>query len=317
MVLEDLPGAVQEQMRPFYDTFMAIMERRGERKRAEELLKTYFSLIVEQVQNPFPFSGFHEAEREPLDFYRLGQDLLNPLIDVEKSTLLGAENLEEMEEAIRAGSNVILLVNHQSEMDPQIISSFLDERGSLLGRNMICIAGHRVVEDPITAPLCRGRNLLCVWSKKYLDFPPEKRAEKLQHNFRTLRILEKILKAGGAFVYIAPSGGRERPDEDGKIHVARFDPDSIEMLSIISEKSKTPTLFYTLALSSYAIMPPPDEVKIEIGEERKSTFHPAHLYFGKRVDMNAFPAPTKLERREARAQGIWQQLVNDYKLLPK
>jgi len=315
MSFQDLPEALQEQLCPFYETFMTLMERRGEKKRAEELLSTYLSLVVEQLGEPFQFSGYHEAERWPLDIYRLGQDLFNPLIDRENSTLGGVENLEEIERDIKAGSNVIFLANHQSEMDPQIICSFLEARGSKLGEKLICIAGHRVVEDPLVAPLSRGRNLLCVWSKRYLDFPPERKAEKLQHNFRTLRTLEKILKEGAAFVYVAPSGGRERPDESGKIEVARFDPDSIEMLALIANKAKTPTCFYTLAISSYAIMPPPDEVKVEIGEERKTTFHPAHLFFGKKVDMDAWPAPTKLERRELRAQGIWQQLVADYKLL--
>ena len=42
----------------------------------------------------------------------------------------------------------------------------------------LCIAGDRVVADPLCKPFSMGRNLFCVHSRKRMDDIPELKAEK-------------------------------------------------------------------------------------------------------------------------------------------
>ena len=43
---------------------------------------------------------------------------------------------------------------------------------------MIFVAGERVITDPLAIPFSMGSNLLCIYSKRYIDHPPEKKIEK-------------------------------------------------------------------------------------------------------------------------------------------
>jgi glycerol-3-phosphate O-acyltransferase len=43
--------------------------------------------------------------------------------------------------------------------------------------------------------------------------------------------------------YVAPSGGRDRPNQEGIVEVAPFDPQSIEMFNLMAKKSTRPTFF--------------------------------------------------------------------------
>ena len=46
-----------------------------------------------------------------------------------------------------------------------------------------------------------------------------------------------LFKEGGKCVWVAPSGGRDRPDENGEYRVAPFDAKSVEMFRLMSEKA--------------------------------------------------------------------------------
>jgi len=49
------------------------------------------------------------------DFYAAGCDFFRPSMDLEKSIVLGEDNLNKAMEQIAAGENVVFLANHQSE----------------------------------------------------------------------------------------------------------------------------------------------------------------------------------------------------------
>ena len=108
--------------------------------------------------------------------------------------------------AFQRGENVILLANHQTEPDPQIISILLEKKNPVLAEEMIFVAGHRVVTDPVAIPFSKGRNLLCIYSKRYIEDPPEQREAKTLHNRRALEKLKELLKEGGKCV-MSPQAG--------------------------------------------------------------------------------------------------------------
>lgn len=282
------------------------------------LLEQFIERIKEEILHPTIFGHFHASERLPFDFYEFGRSIVLPLIDMERSCIKGQENLQAIVTAIDTGENVILLANHQTEIDPQIISLLLTPFSDSLATSMIFIAGHRVTTDPLAIPFSRGVNLLSIFSKKYIDVPPEKRSEKLLHNAKTLAKLEDLLNEGGKCIYVAPSGGRDRYDESGRVNIAPFDPQSVEMFSLLSQKSTQKTHLHLFALSTIDLLPPPPTTSIELGETRNVAFAPARLFFGPSLDLEAIGQnPDKKQRRIERAELLTAAIAQMHEALKK
>ena len=251
------------------------------KKKALQNLQTFLKLVTNELKNPSQFDTFHQAVRAPFDYYQFGLDFIAPLLDIENSQVHGIENLNLINDKITKGENVILLANHQTEPDPQIISLLLQKKFPQLAEQMIFVAGHRVTSDPLAKPFSLGRNLLCIYSKKHLTSFTDQKADIIAHNRKTIQKLQELLQVGGKCIYVAPSGGRDRPDHTEKVVVAPFDTDSLKLFYLVAKKAKTDTSFFPLALKTYAIMPPPDTLRQELGEQRKVARAPAQLYFEK------------------------------------
>jgi glycerol-3-phosphate O-acyltransferase len=265
--------------------------------------------------SPFVFQPFHQKIRHPFDYYKFGLDFFRPLIDMPSSRLLGENHLKEVAAHVKAGHNVIFLANHQIEADPLAISLFFEKKHPDLAADIIFVAGERVITDPFAIPFSMGRNLLCIYSKRYIDNPPEEKMNKQLHNKKTMDLMRELLKEGGKCIYVAPSGGRDRRNDQGIVEVAKFDPQSIEMLYLMAKKAGTPTFFYPMALSTYDVLPPPESIQVELGEARSTTAGAIHMAIGKVIDMENFPGSEysdKHERRRARADHIWQLVCSDY-----
>lgn len=271
-------------------------------------------LIAEQ-REPYQFDIFHRSIRQPFDYYQFGLDFIRPFVDFAHSKILGLENLQKIQQQLQQGDNVILLANHQTEPDPQIISLLLEKVAPELATDMIFIAGHRVISDPMAIPMSMGRNLLCIYSKKHMNYPPEKKAQKVLHNQRTMKKMSELLNEGNCCIYVAPSGGRDRPNANGEVEVAPFDPQSIELFWLMAQQADRPTHFYPLTLRTYELMPPPRQVERELGEQRLIKFTPIFLAFGEEIEMDHFPGSQGLDKktkRNKRAEYIWNKVRHDY-----
>lgn len=124
---------------------------------------------------------------------------------------------------LKAGANVVLLANHQSEADAAFIPLMTASSHPEIGEKVIYVAGDRVTSDLMAKPFSMGRNLLNVHSKKYMDAEPALKPAKMRQNLRTLKEMERLLKEGGKLLWIAPSGGRDRKKEgvlspDRRVH---------------------------------------------------------------------------------------------------
>lgn len=285
----------------------------------ETLFLDLLDLIKQQCLEPFIFQPYHKHLRKPFDYYQFGIDLVTPLVDMQNSTVYGLEHLKNTVESLEKGENAIFLANHQVEADPQVISILLKNSYPKLAEEMIFIAGERVITDPLAVPFSMGRNLLCIFSKRYIDHPPEQKMKKQLHNKRTMELMSELLSEGGKAIYVAPSGGRDRPNATGVVEIAPFDPQSIEMLYLMTGRAQHPTHFYPLALKSYGLLPPPETIQVELGEARIAKRADIHLAFGPRIDMENFPgsdSTDKHERRSARAEYIWNLVRQDYSKFP-
>lgn len=287
----------------------------------EEILawfNTFFKILSEQSKEIPIFEPYHAALRKPFDYYKFGNDFFRPLVDRSKSKIVGHDHLKEIYAYMKKGHNVIFLANHQIEADPQALSVLLDDHYPGLAEKTIFVAGERVTTDPVAIPFSLGRHLLCIYSKRYIDIPPEKKVEKQTHNKRVMELMSLLLKEGGKSIYVAPSGGRDRRNAKGVIEVAPFDPGSIELFYLMAQKAGTPTHFYPMSLVTYDVLPPPETIQIELGEARHTGRAPIHLAVGAELNMEEFPGsdtPDKKGRRIARATHIWNQVNNQYQQL--
>lgn len=307
-----LPTKITTTLKNFYTSYTeAVNDSKIIKKEIDPLLSKFLDLILNQRHNPFHFEIFHQRITHPVNYYQLGLDLLKPIIKIDESRVLGKEHLDTITSLLKMGENVILFSNHQTEVDPQAISVLLKKTHPHLAEEMIFVAGHRVTTDPLAIPFSMGRNLLCIYSKKYLEHPPEKKQEKLLHNQRAMRKLRDLLSEGGKCIYVAPSGGRDRQTSNGLIKVASFDPQSIEMFWLMSRHAKRPTHYYPLALSTFNLLPPPSEIRIDLGENRKTHCTPIHLAIGDEIEMEVSPSD-KVQQRKDRAEKIWNLVCLEY-----
>lgn len=72
-------------------------------------------------------------------------------------------------------------------------------------------------------------------------------------------------------MWIAPSGGRDRP-KDGAWSPDAFDPPAVELLRNLINRAKQPGHLYPMAMFSYPIMPPPETLDKELGEKRITAY---------------------------------------------
>lgn len=281
----------------------------------DHLLCGFVDRLEEQLESPFTFEPYHQQITEPFDYYAYGVEFLRPLVDKPRSSVIGTAHLDRAAAQLAAGENVIFLANHQTEGDPQAISLLLEDGYPAIGKEMIFVAGERVTTDPLAVPFSMGRNLLCIYSKRYIDHPPELKTAKQLHNKKTMERMSELLAEGGKCVYVAPSGGRDRANAQGIVEVARFDPQSVEMFYLMASRSGRVSHFYPMALATYDFLPPPETIQTELGEQRKIKRTGIHLGVGAEIDMERFPGSDledRHERRAARAQYIWERVCEDY-----
>jgi glycerol-3-phosphate O-acyltransferase len=275
----------------------------------------FLDLVKKQIENPSKFEIHHKKIRSPIDYFQFGIDFVTPLIDKKKSLLKGENNIEKIEQILSNNENIILFANHQSESDPQVISILLEKKYPQLAKKIIYVAGERVITDPLAIPFSMGCDLLCIYSKKHLNDDPDLKTKKQEHNRRATHILKSLLSQGGKIFYIAPSGGRDRMDKNGQIQISDLDSQSVELFYLISKKAKIPTHFFPLSLFTYNILPPPEKIEKEIGEDRFAKFSPAYLHFGKEIEMSTFSKEIHLNKQQIRVKRtlyIQNQIKTNY-----
>ena len=303
----------------FYESYCHALTGSPSQEKNQQLFVQLIDLVVDKLKQPYHFQIFHRSIRHPFDYYQFGLDFMKPFVDFTRSKICGMESIQKIQAQLQKKENVILLANHQIEPDPQIISLLLDQIDPKIASDMIFVAGHRVISDPMAIPMSLGRNLLCIYSKKHMAHPPEEKAKKILHNQRTLKKMQELLNKGGYCIYVAPSGGRDRQNANGQVDVAPFDPQSVELFWLMGQQAASPTHFYPLALQTYHLMPPPSSVEKELGEKRVINISPAFLAFGHEIDMEHFPGSENCDKRTMRtkrAEYICELVRRDYRAFP-
>ncbi|XP_066387430.1 glycerol-3-phosphate acyltransferase, chloroplastic-like [Miscanthus floridulus] len=316
-----LPADVASNLEELYYNYRNAVLQNGDPNAYEIMLSNMtalFDRVLLDVQNPFTFPPYHKAVREPFDYYMFGQNYIRPLVDFRKSYVGNISVFHDMEEKLHRGHNVVLMSNHQSEADPAIISLLLEKTNPWISENIVYVAGDRVVTDPLCKPFSMGRNLICVYSKKHMNDFPELIEMKRRSNTRSLKEMALLLRGGSQLIWIAPSGGRDRPNPStGEWYPAPFDSSAVDNMRRLLEHAGVPGHIYPLSLLCYEVMPPPQQVEKEIGEQRVISFHGVGLSVTEEIKYGDITAHTKNadEGRELFTNTLYNSVVNQYNVL--
>ncbi len=314
------PSKYWKILADFLDTYEIVLDKKNLSKEFYyKFFIDYAKFILQQIKSPYDFEPYHEGIRTPFDHLQFGLEFFRPLINFQSSMLYGKENFQAIESILAKGENVIIFANHQTEADPAAINLLLENEFPKMLSKMIYVAGERVVTDPMAVPFSLGLNLFCVYSKKYFDVFPERKSQMLEHNKLTMLRIGEHLDSGNQCITIFPSGGRDRPNLEKIVEVSKFDPQSTELMYLLGRKSKTPTHYFPLALSTHDMLPPPEELQIDLGENRPINEASIYLHFGKEIDMENFPhsdTTDRTKKKDLRAQYIWQLVCKMYAQFP-
>ena len=100
------------------------------------VLILFTELLEAQMKNPFTFEPYHKKVRYPIDYYQFSLDFVRPFVDQAHSAVHGKDVLAQISKQLKNKENCVLLANHQTEADPQIIS--LSSRSRTRRQNYLC-----------------------------------------------------------------------------------------------------------------------------------------------------------------------------------
>ncbi|KAK1326265.1 hypothetical protein QJS10_CPA01g02960 [Acorus calamus] len=316
-----IPPNVAAAMEELYHNYKHAVLQSGNPK-ANEIILSNMAVVLDrillEVEDPFSFSAYHKAMREPFDYYMFGQNYIRPLIDFRRSYVGNLPLFYDIEEKIQQGHNVILISNHQTEADPAIIALLLERTNPHLAEKITYVAGDRVVTDPLCKPFSMGRNLLCVYSKKHMGDDPELVEKKRKANTRSLKEMAFLLRNGAQIIWIAPSGGRDRPDPvSGEGFPAPFDASSVDNIRRLTEHSSVPGHLYPLALLCSDVMPPPPQVEKQIGERRMISYHGVGLSVASEMNFKTIASglDNPEEAKSAFSLALYDSVCEQYNVL--
>ncbi|KAL3681949.1 hypothetical protein R1sor_024905 [Riccia sorocarpa] len=321
--VKKLPAKANAGLLDFYYNYRDSVIKSGVDNAVEiavKIMATVFDRIMFQFEEPYTFPPYHTRILEPYNYYAFGQNFIKHLVDLRNSFVGNIATFGQIESQLKQGHNVILFSNHQSEADPAVMALLLDFCHPYLSEKMTFIAGDRVVFDPFCKPFSMGRNFLCVHSKKHINDVPALAEMKKKANAQTLKEMAGLLAKGGQFIWIAPSGGRDRPDpETNEVRPAQFDAAAVENTRRLLSQMPVPGHMYPLALSCYEIMPPPHQVEKELGERRLLGYDGAGIVVASELRFDDLTAGTtsKEQARDKFSQSSWEIVNEQYSVLRK
>ncbi|ETB61430.1 hypothetical protein YYC_01327 [Plasmodium yoelii 17X] len=246
--------------------------------------ETFLKLFLKYIETfkKYRYYSFPNVNKYDESLYEWSLEFWLPLIDQKNSRFLGTDNIKKINNWIEQGHNVFIFSNHHIEADANIIKYYFHiNNAENISRNMVFIGGHKIRVDPLSRPFTVSANILCIYSKKYIEYPPHLKEEKILFNHKSLNALKNMLNLGKNIIWVAPSGGRDRKSQDNEIQISPFDPKIIKTFNIFAKRSNIKTHFVGMALNTYNICPPPNTIDVdEIEKERSCSYSPIGLNLG-------------------------------------
>lgn len=147
---------------------------------------------------------------------------------------------------------------------------------------------------------------------------PELAEMKIKANTRSLKEMALLLRGGSQLIWIAPSGGRDRPDPvTNEWYPAPFDAASVDNMRRLTEHAGVPGHIYPLTVLCYDIMPPPPKVEKEIGERRVISYHGTGVSLAPEIIFHEIDAACgdPDESKMAYTRALYDSVVEQYNVL--
>ena len=94
-----IPAAYEPVMQSFFTTYMTEVYKAGkDTDHYEKVLTTLFKQILENMKDPHQFEPYHQAIREPFDYYALGNEFAEGVINADDSCIIGEEYITKMQQ---------------------------------------------------------------------------------------------------------------------------------------------------------------------------------------------------------------------------
>lgn len=307
-----ISGPLKSNFLEFADCYVQLsVDQDTDKDEALDVMQELFDSVEQQTSNPYLFSSLHIPSEEDHSYFELGLKVARPLV-LNTPEIINQHILQHVQQLLHQGENVIFAANHQTELEPQILSIACDSVAKDLFKNTFFVAGERVTTDPMAAPLSRGRRLFCIYAKRYVSDDKQIEIDRRMHNLKTIKQMKELLNRGGVCIYVALGGGRDRPDESKNVQLTPFDPSSVGLFTLLAQTAKQPTHIYPLVISSFNVLPPPVLVQKELGERRWTRGGKVTVALGEEFSYAPF---LKIEDKEVMHQELTNALFNKLKEL--
>lgn len=283
-------------------------------KLASKIQASIADCVLKEFKDPYTFPSAHMRLLAPYNYFEFGQRYVGSLTDFNNSVLGHPDRWAEVQRLLNNKENVVILANHQTEADPGVFAHMLISKFPELAKEVIYVAGDRVITDALCKPFSMGRNLFCVYSKKHLDDVPELKASKMETNRKTVIAMQRRLNEGGALIWIAPSGGRDRPKATGEYLPDPFDPAAVELMRNLAQRAKQPSHLFPMAMYSYPMMPPPKTVEKGLGERRITNYTPVGISLAPELNIESIISSTsdKEQQQQLLATAAFNAVTDEY-----
>merc|ERR1712113_1296827 len=102
----DIPENYLTLMQSFFSSYMTEIYMAGrDMDLYEERLTLLMKKVLETVKTPYEFEPFHQAIREPFDYYDLGCNFAEGMVNSKFSQIVGLEQIGKMKEQLHNGDN--------------------------------------------------------------------------------------------------------------------------------------------------------------------------------------------------------------------
>lgn len=164
-----------------------------------EALRTRFGIRKQPKERSF------YRKEQPLQ--RIASEALS-FVYTPEIKLDGKENIQEAESLLSQGKKLIVMSNHLTHGDAEVIRQALRRNGFKdLSKKSLFLIGEKVRKNPAARWFGRSHNGIDVWSQSLPTKNEEEEKKKARMNFKAVRDSRKALQRGH-YVVVFPEGGR-------------------------------------------------------------------------------------------------------------
>ena len=99
----EVPEKTYKIVLQLYESYARSLELAGFRMQDfDHLFDDLLMLMIKHLKNPFYFGSYHKRILEPYNYFRFGIEFIRPLVDQQRSRVLGIDTIKKISNQLRA-----------------------------------------------------------------------------------------------------------------------------------------------------------------------------------------------------------------------